>query len=357
MQKLLLVIAGFIAGVIFIFTLPLLFGHNEDLLIEWLKQNKTALDKIHTRLDKMEKNIETMLMPQPEEWPLSLWRRCWDRENCLVDFTVDEWKKLSIQEQARYSRAYQEWYAWKYRLPVEKKLDRCGTSFNMVLIVPGRFWMGSPSQEIGRDPDEKQWCVTISRPFYLGKSEVTQQQWQAVIKSDPSNFKGETELPVEQVSWQECDNFCKKIELKLPTEAQWEYACRAGTTTPFNLGQNITPTQVNYDGNCPYAQAAKGENRNKTVGVASLPNANPWGIYDCHGNVWEWCTDWYGNYPSGVQTDPIGPENGTKRIVRGGSWYRDAGNCRCANRWQFDSTETQSSIGLRVMLVLENDNH
>lgn len=172
--------------------------------------------------------------------------------------------------------------------------------------------------------------------------------------ANPSKFKGQ-QLPVENVSWNDCQEFLKKINemipdlnLRLPTEAEWEYACRAGTTTPFSFGENITPEQVNYDGNYPYADGKEGQYREKTVEVKSLP-ANPWGLYEMHGNVWEWCSDWYGYYPSESAVDPIGPDKGEFRVLRGGSWIDNGGIVRSAYRDRFEPSSRVDFIGFRLV--------
>ena len=214
-----------------------------------------------------------------------------------------------------------------------------GVTMELVLIESGEFLMGSPSSEAKRGGDEgPQHRVRISESFYLGKYEVTQSQWRAVMGSDPSYFEGDN-LPVEVVSWNDCQEFCRKLSertgrtIRLPTEAEWEYSCRAGTTTPFHFGSTISTDQVNYDGNYPYGAGRKGVYREKTTPVGSFP-ANAWGLYDMHGNVWEWCGDWYGEdyYASSPGTDPAGPGSGEDRVLRGGSWYDGARGCRCALR-------------------------
>ena len=146
---------------------------------------------------------------------------------------------------------------------------------------------------------------------------VTQEQWQAVMGNNPSHFKGEKNLPVEKVSWDDCQEFIKKLREKdkkpyrLPTEAEWEYACRAGTTTPFHFGETISTDQANYNGNFTYGNGKKGVYRKKTTPVGSFP-ANAWGLHDMHGNVWQWCQDWYGDYPQKDVVDPQGPEKGDR---------------------------------------------
>ncbi len=189
----------------------------------------------------------------------------------------------------------------------------------------GRFLMGSPEDEHDRENDELQHKVILTRGFWLAETACTQALWQAVVGQNPSYFKGERR-PVEQVSWNDVQGFIARLngavpglEARLPTEAEWEYACRAGTSTPFSFGRDITPEQVNYNGDYPYRGNQKRLSREETVEVASLP-ANSWGLYEMHGNVWEWCQDWYGNYPEGPTVDPTGPATGERRVLRGGSW-------------------------------------
>ncbi|HRD68239.1 MAG TPA: formylglycine-generating enzyme family protein, partial [Candidatus Competibacter sp.] len=182
----------------------------------------------------------------------------------------------------------------------------------------------------------------------------TQALWQAVTGQNPSRFKGERR-PVEQVSWNEVQEFIARLNgavpglgARLPTEAEWEYACRAGTTTPFSFGEDITPDQVNYDGNYPY-RGKKGRDRQETVEVASLP-ANPWGLYEMHGNVWEWCRDWYDNYPKGSVTDPTGPATREWRVLRGGSWFSLGRYARSAYRHRDGPGTRNVYIGFRLAL-------
>jgi formylglycine-generating enzyme required for sulfatase activity len=203
-------------------------------------------------------------------------------------------------------------------------------------IPAGTFMMGSPATEDKRGDNETQHRVTISKPFYMGIHPVTQAQYQAIMGKNPANFQG-NDLPVEQVNWNDAVEFCQKISQKagrtfrLPTEAEWEYACRAGTTTPFYFGNTISTEQANYDGNYTYGNGVKGVHRQKTTSVGSFP-ANAWGLHDMHGNVWEWCADWYGDYPAEAAIDPQGVSNGPSRVLRGGSWNNNPQNCRSANR-------------------------
>jgi formylglycine-generating enzyme required for sulfatase activity len=224
----------------------------------------------------------------------------------------------------------------------------------LMQVPKGKFIMGSPETEGQRDINENQHEVTISQNFYMGSTEVTQAQWQKVMGNNPSKFQGH-ELPVEQISWEEAVEFCKRLEKKagrkyrLPTEAEWEYACRSGTTTPFHFGSELNGNHANCDGTKPYCTEADGPHLEKTTPVGKY-SANAWGLYDMHGNVWEWCSDWYGEYPSGSVTDPSGPASGEDRIGRGGSWFADAFFCRSAYRLGGAPTVRSDRIGFRVAL-------
>ncbi|OQX09233.1 MAG: hypothetical protein BWK73_23315 [Thiothrix lacustris] len=232
-------------------------------------------------------------------------------------------------------------------------------------IEPGTFLMGSPESEAERDDDEVQHQVTLTQGFWLADSTVTQSLWQAVMGKNPSSFTDNANNPVEQVSWNDSQEFIKKLngllpglQAKLPTEAQWEYACRAGTTTPFSFGNNITPEQVNYNGNYSYSNGKKGLYREKTVPVKSLP-ANPWGLFEMHGNVWEWCQDvWQEKLPASPVIDPEGvaggdQEAGVERVVRGGSWYDYGRGVRSAIRYRGDPAGRGIDLGFRLALGLE----
>jgi len=224
-----------------------------------------------------------------------------------------------------------------------------------VRIPAGSFMMGSPSGEPGHESDETQHRVSISNSFYMQTTEVTQGQWKAVMGSNPSKFTdcGDN-CPVENVSWDDVQGFIKKLNQKgegtyrLPTEAEWEYAARAGTTTPFSFGDCLAADQANYDGNNPLSGCPKGAYRQKTVRVGSFaPNA--WGLYDMHGNVWEWCADWKGDYPSGDVTDPTGPSSSSYRVLRGGGWYDVAWVCRPASRDYYSPGGRDDSYGFRLV--------
>ena len=229
-----------------------------------------------------------------------------------------------------------------------------------VWIPPGNFIMGSPMEEAQRRADEIQHKVTLTKGFYMGVYTVTQEQWKEVMGDNPSVFKGEKKLPVEKVSWDDCQKFIKKSREKdkdkkayrLPTEAEWEYACRAGTTSPFSIGDTISTDQVNYNGDFTYGNGKKGVNRRKTTPVGSFP-ANAWGLYDMHGNVCQWCQDWFGDYPQKDVVDPQGLEKGQHRVIRGGCWFLNPDNCRSACRLRSEPGFRGDSFGLRVCFSVE----
>jgi len=219
-----------------------------------------------------------------------------------------------------------------------------------VLIRPGSFLMGSP-EEAGDGDESPVHTVTISRPFYLGRYEVTQEQWQEVMGSNPSRFKG-PRLPVESVSWNGCQVFLQKLEEKtgrkfaLPTEAQWEYACRAGTTTRWSFGDDDAAIN-DY--------AWNGAKSGGTTHPVGEKKPNPWGLYDMHGNVWEWCADRYTKhtYSNGVTTDPVGPTLADNSpVCRGGAWGDVPDYLRCAYRNCLGAAQGHHGIGLRCVLLV-----
>ena len=226
-------------------------------------------------------------------------------------------------------------------------------------IPPQTFLMGYPEDEPGRYSDETQHEVTLSQGYWLADTTITQAFWSAVTGENPSRFKGE-QRPVEQISWDDVQTFIKQLkehwpllEIRLPTEAEWECACRAGTTTAFSFGKNMTPEQVNYDGNYPYNNAEKGLYREATVEVKSLP-ANPWGLYEMHGNVFEWCEDaWQEKIPATPVKDPLpaGTEaDQGRRVVRGGSWNGSGRYCRSAVRDGGTPDDRNYDLGVRLAL-------
>ncbi len=224
-----------------------------------------------------------------------------------------------------------------------------------VLIPAGTFTMGSPSNEPGRDNDETQHRVTLSKPFYMQTTEVTQGQWKAVMGNNPSYFKNYgDDCPVEQVSWNDVHEFIRILnqregtdKYRLPTEAEWEYVARAGTTTPFHTGNCLSTDLANSQGFLPLSGCPRGRDRERTIRVGSFP-PNDWGLYDMHGNVREWVQDWTGNYPNAHVTDPTGPSGGIFRVIRGGGWFYDARRCRSAIR-DFNAPDYRDdSLGFRL---------
>ena len=221
----------------------------------------------------------------------------------------------------------------------------------LVLILPGSFTMGSPINEAGRWDGESQHLVTISNWYYLGTYEVTQDEYEKVMGRNPSKFKG-PKNPVETVSWLDAVSFCKKLSempeekaagrsYRLPAEAEWEYACRAGSTTSYSFGETAESLGE-------YAWFDEGpECKTHPVG---LKKPNRWGLYDMHGNVWEWCQDWFEPFLPDASTDPQGPNGGSNRVYRGGSWYFVAGNCRSAFRGRGVPSDRRSNYGFRVAL-------
>ena len=226
---------------------------------------------------------------------------------------------------------------------VEEKADLGkGLKLDLVLIPAGKFMMGSPADEKGRNGDEKQHEVTLTKPFYMGKYEITREQYESVMGNNPTDTKG-AKLPVTDVSWNDCQEFIKKLntstkgKYRLPTEAEWEYACRAGTITTNSFGDNTTPNDANY----------RDSEIGKSVAVGSYkPNA--FGLYDMHGNVREWCEDWYRDYPEGATTDPKGPGAGTHRVLRGGSFYSGKSEVRSSFRYLTVPSNRLSSYGFRL---------
>jgi formylglycine-generating enzyme len=213
------------------------------------------------------------------------------------------------------------------------------------LIPPGTFMMGSPENEEERFGDETRHKVTLTQGYLMATHPVTQACWREVMGNNPSRFKGD-DLPVEQVSWEDCQEFLCKLSgrdgrsYRLPTEAEWEFACRAGTTTAFSTGKTITREQARF-----------GDPEGRTAPVGGFP-PNAWGLYDMHGNVWELCADWYGEYPEGEVVDPKGPERGGGRIERGGSYWPPISYLRSANRSCNAPTYKKRENGFRPAIDL-----
>lgn len=219
-------------------------------------------------------------------------------------------------------------------------------------IPAGTFTMGSDTSEVDRSKDETPHQVTLSG-FKMSKTEVTFEQYDlfcdATEREKPNDAGwGRGNRPVINVSWDDATAFATWMGCRLPTEAEWEYAARGGTTTPFNTGNNLTTSQANYDGNYPYNNNAKGIYREKTLPVGSFA-ANAYGLFDMHGNVYEWCSDWYGDYSTSAQTDPKGASSGSIRVDRGGSWDLNAGYCRSAFRNDSTPGRRGNNIGFRLV--------
>lgn len=268
-----------------------------------------------------------------------------------------ERRRAEEAERQRVEGEQQRLKALGYEL--RKPFRDCPDCPEMVLIPAGSFDMGSPADEVGRySAEEPQHRVTIGKPFALGKTEVTQGQWRALMGSNPSHFSDcGDECPVEQVTWDDAQEYLLKLGKKtgkryrLPSEAEWEYAARAGMTTPFNTGSCIDTSEANYDGKYDYnyCRAMKRNNRQRTLPVASFA-ANGLALHDMHGNVWEWVEDcWHEDY-RGAPTDGSAWSDGScaKRVLRGGSWNVEPRALRSAERnWEW-AKDRGNSHGFRV---------
>jgi formylglycine-generating enzyme required for sulfatase activity len=238
-----------------------------------------------------------------------------------------------------------------------------------VWLAPGSFEMGTPSSQ-PRQADEVPHRVTFRHGVYMGRFEVTQGQWQRVMGRNPSHFTScGPNCPVEMVSFNDVQEFLRRLaeqtprhDLRLPTEAEWEYACRAGTETSFSTGGQLTSAHANYDGRYPLAGTPAGVYLGHPTPVGSYaPNA--WGLHDLEGNVWEWIDDWYGDYPNHSVVDPPptpraqahrvwdarGGDFGFKKVIRGGSWYFNEDSCRCALRYTHFPGDIGPSVGFRLV--------
>ena len=250
----------------------------------------------------------------------------------------------------------------------EREITYYANSLGMefVLIPAGEFMMGSGQSiqeivrqggaEAGSYQDEfPQHTVQITRPFYLGAHEVTQREYEQVLGENPSRFK-DPKNPVDRVSWHNAVAFCKRLSQsdgvmhRLPTEAEWEYACRAGSRTPFHTGETVATDQANYDGDDVYGNGRKGIDRKKTTPVGSFA-ANAFGVCDMHGNVWEWCQSLYRPYPYRSDDGREDPGAEGRRVLRGGSWYNRPKNVRSSNRDDDDPAKTHRISGFRVCAI------
>ena len=243
--------------------------------------------------------------------------------------------------------------------PESLSIDVGGAKMELIMIQPGEFEMGSPNNEPGHDPSESPMhTVKIEQPFYIGKFEVTQAQWQAVIGSNQSEFKGDANAPADSIGRRDAVKFCQFATqrstriVRLPTEAEWEYACRAGTTTAFSCGTALTTKEATF-------KSAGGDKPLRTKPVGShAPNA--WGLYDMHGNVYEWCADMYSADYKDVPADgkavlppktaPGDVEGGISYVYRGGSWRNGPEECRSAVRFASSETTRSDTMGFRVVV-------
>ncbi|HEY7545250.1 MAG TPA: formylglycine-generating enzyme family protein, partial [Blastocatellia bacterium] len=241
-------------------------------------------------------------------------------------------------------------------------------ALEMVRIPEGDFLMGSPEDEEGRSSAERPQHEVKLPSFFMSRHCVTQAQWKRVARlpevnrdfdSSPSFFTG-NDLPIEQVSWEDAVEFCERLtqatgrNYRLPSEAEWEYACRAYTSTPFHFGPTITTEVANYNGKQPYGKAARGGSHQATTPVGSYDAANTFGLFDMHGNVWEWCLDLWHDCYEGAPADGSAWQTGGnegKRILRGGAWGFSASSCRSANRYKFAATGKNYLTGFRVVVI------
>ena len=284
----------------------------------------------------------------------------------LVRLSVSLRHDEDDHERLGRERRLRELYALGLTLPLPTKRIAVGANSEMelVFIPPGRFLMGSPLSEAHRERDEGPvHPVRLTRGFWLGSQVVTQGHWVSLFGTEPpGRFRGRL-LPVDAVSWVECQEFLGALSLqhsqafRLPTEAEWEYACRALTTTPFSHGDSLSSGQANFDGNFPCNSAGFGPCVGERTSIGTYP-PNGFGLCDMQGNVWEWCADWYDRayYSSGPEIDPPGPSHGTLRVMRGGSWFNDGSSCRSANREHIPPESSAHSTGFRIAMTEPDHN-
>ncbi|NCR71968.1 MAG: formylglycine-generating enzyme family protein [Microcystis aeruginosa LG13-12] len=296
----------------------------------------------------------------------------------ILETRTFEFTLATIERQYQNPFKQEKWVIKKEKRRAEGIVEKLaeGVELELMKIPGGTFMMGTEDEEIERLVKKFGWDgfrrekpshrVTVSS-FYMGRYPITQAQWRAIaatakididLKTNPSHFKGD-ELPVESVNWYQATEFCKRLsretkrEYRLPSEAEWEYACRAGTTTAFHFGETITADLANYRGTKTYADESTGKYRRKTTPVGYFQVANAFGLYDMHGNVWEWCADtWHDNYDGAPRDGSVWTKNGNdnRYSLRGGSWCSDPGGCRSAYRVIIDRRDyVNYDIGFRVV--------
>jgi formylglycine-generating enzyme required for sulfatase activity len=268
----------------------------------------------HLEFDRLVQAVTALLGPPPQQQ---------EARPPVVEYPVTPQQQERTQDPERYVNSLGMEFVW---------------------ISAGEFLMGSTD---GDDDERPVHRVRISRPFYLGKYAVTQGEWEAIMGSNPSRFRDGPRQPVEQVSWEDAQEFIRKLnaqekgaQYRLPTEAEWEYAARAGTTTAYCFGDDASQLR---------AYAWYGDNSDKRTHPVGQLQPNAWGLYDMHGNVWEWVQDWYGAYTAEPAVDPQGPSSGSVRVIRGGGWFDYARNCRSAFRSYADPGYRNDLLGLRLL--------
>jgi formylglycine-generating enzyme required for sulfatase activity len=348
--------------------------------LERLRMEAQEEDRLNWLQEEAERTKRQQIKPAQPEFEFEIIQVKLDKKTVIVQKEVDSFfglsKKLVDTEEQRVTVSLDR---KKGKVEYISENLGNGVTLDLVRIPAGKFMMGMPANEsqIALENAKKydlsnaetwlDWSTLqheVKVPaFLMGKYAVTNAQWQSIMGTKPSEksdvkFQGKTQ-PVINVSWDDAKEFCKRLSeklkknVRLPSEAEWEYACRAGTTTDFHFGETITPELVNYNGNYPYVDVPKGEYRNQTVDVQSF-SPNAWGLYQMHGNVWEWCEDiWHENY-NGAPKDGSawltgGEQN--RRALRGGSWYYYAFICRSANRYRFFADLCNNNIGFRVVVA------
>jgi len=292
---------------------------------------------------------DTFVVPtgDRDQWGNPVVTRNGSRTDPQTGWPYEVW----LQEGTR-TRVVEREKGWLSKTMVRQTISVQMPRMEFVLVSPGEFWMGSPRGEQSRDEGESQHRVRLTKPFYLAKYEVTQAQWTAVMGNRPWSglvyakfyVRRNVRNPAVYVGWDDCQQFLRKLGsgFRLPTEAEWEYACRAGSTSAYCFGDR----KGKLGDYAWYEDNAWGVAEKYAHGVG-LKESNPWGLYDMHGNVWEWCSDWHGDYPSDSVTDPTGSARGSGRVFRGGCFRKGAGRCRSAHREWHGPGYCDESIGLR----------